>query len=86
RYVHWGATSQDAIDSGLVLQLRGALDETERLLQQLIDGFATQAERYQNTVMPGRTWMQHALPVTFGLKLAGTLDALLRWQQRLREM
>ncbi|NMU83824.1 3-carboxy-cis,cis-muconate cycloisomerase, partial [Vibrio parahaemolyticus] len=36
--------------------------------------------------MPGRTWMQHALPVTFGLKLAGTLDALLRWQQRLREM
>lgn len=86
RYVHWGATSQDAIDSGLVLQLRGALDETERLLQQLIDGFAMQAERYQNTVMPGRTWMQHALPVTFGLKLAGTLDALLRWQQRLREM
>lgn len=36
--------------------------------------------------MPGRTRMQHALPVTFGLKLAGTLDALLRWQQRLREM
>ena len=36
--------------------------------------------------MPGRTWMQHALPVTFGLKLAGTLDALLRWQVRLREM
>ena len=36
--------------------------------------------------MPGRTWMQHALPVTFGLKLAGTLDALLRWQTRLREM
>lgn len=68
------------------MQLRGALDETERLLQQLIDGFAMQAERYQNTVMPGRTWMQHALPVTFGLKLAGTLDALLRWQQRLREM
>ncbi|TCW04235.1 3-carboxy-cis,cis-muconate cycloisomerase [Raoultella sp. BIGb0138] len=86
RYVHWGATSQDAIDSGLVLQLRGALDETALLLQRLIDGFALQAERYQNTVMPGRTWMQHALPVTFGLKLAGTLDALLRWQQRLREM
>ncbi|HHG8774722.1 TPA: 3-carboxy-cis,cis-muconate cycloisomerase [Raoultella planticola] len=86
RYVHWGATSQDAIDSGLVLQLRGALDETALLLQRLIDGFAQQAERYQNTVMPGRTWMQHALPVTFGLKLAGTLDALLRWQQRLREM
>ncbi len=55
-----GGDQPDAIDSGLVLQLRGALDETERLLQQLIDGFAMQAERYQNTVMPGRTWMQHA--------------------------
>ncbi|MEX0495287.1 3-carboxy-cis,cis-muconate cycloisomerase [Raoultella terrigena] len=86
RYVHWGATSQDAIDSGLVLQLRGALAETDSLLQRLMAEFARQAQRHQHTVMPGRTWMQHALPVTFGLKLAGTLDALLRWQQRLREM
>ncbi|MVT05044.1 3-carboxy-cis,cis-muconate cycloisomerase [Enterobacter sp. 10-1] len=86
RYVHWGATSQDAIDSGLVLQLRGALAETDLLLQRLTAEFALQAQRHQHTVMPGRTWMQHALPVTFGLKLAGTLDALLRWQLRLREM
>ncbi|HHR3263403.1 TPA: 3-carboxy-cis,cis-muconate cycloisomerase [Klebsiella aerogenes] len=86
RYVHWGATSQDAIDTGFVLQLRGALAATDSLLQSLIDAFAEQAQRYQHTVMPGRTWMQHALPVTFGLKLAGTLDTLLRWQQRLIEM
>lgn len=86
RYVHWGATSQDAIDTGLVLQLRGALDAAERLLERLLAALAGQADRYRDTVMPGRTWMQHALPVTFGLKLAGTLDALLRWQQRLREM
>ena len=86
RYVHWGATSQDAIDTGFILQLRGALAETDSLLQQLLDALAHQAARYQDTVMPGRTWMQHALPVTFGLKLAGTLDALLRWQVRLREM
>ena len=86
RYVHWGATSQDAIDTGLVLQLRGALDAAETLLEQLLAALALQADRYRDTVMPGRTWMQHALPVTFGLKLAGTLDALLRWQQRLREM
>ena len=86
RYVHWGATSQDAIDTGFILQLRGALAETESLLQRLLDALARQAERHQDTVMPGRTWMQHALPVTFGLKLAGTLDALLRWQVRLREM
>ena len=82
RYVHWGATSQDAIDSGFVLQLRGALAATDTLLQSLIDAFAAQAQRYHHTVMPGRTWMQHALPVTFGLKLAGTLDALLRWTLR----
>ncbi|MEN0616953.1 3-carboxy-cis,cis-muconate cycloisomerase [Klebsiella indica] len=86
RYIHWGATSQDVIDSGFILQLRGALADTEVLLQRLLDALASQAERYRGTVMPGRTWMQHALPVTFGLKLAGTLDALLRWQVRLREM
>jgi adenylosuccinate lyase len=67
------------------LQLRGALEAAETLLQQLLAA-SPQADRYRDTVMPGRTWMQHALPVTFGLKLAGTLDALLRWQQRLREM
>ncbi|HCC2348781.1 TPA: 3-carboxy-cis,cis-muconate cycloisomerase [Klebsiella pneumoniae] len=76
RYIHWGATSQDAIDTGLVLQLRGALDAAETLLEQLLAALALQADRYRDTVMPGRTWMQHALPVTFGLKLAGTLDAL----------
>ena len=83
RYVHWGATSQDAIDTGFVLQLRSALDWTQQQLDALLAALARQAERYQDTAMPGRTWMQHALPVTFGLKLAGTLDALLRWRQRL---
>ncbi|PDS03880.1 3-carboxy-cis,cis-muconate cycloisomerase [Klebsiella pneumoniae] len=65
RYVHWGATSQDAIDTGLVLQLRGALDAAETLLEQLLAALALQADRYRDTVMPGRTWMQHALPVTW---------------------
>ena len=86
RYVHWGATSQDAIDTGLVLQLRAALNHTQRALGQLTETFARQALHYQHTVMPGRTWMQQALPVTWGLKLAGTLDALLRWQERLQQL
>lgn len=86
RYVHWGATSQDVIDTGLVLQLRAALNHTQRALSQLTAVFAQQAHRYQHTVMPGRTWMQQALPVTWGLKLAGTLDALLRWQERLQPL
>lgn len=86
RYVHWGATSQDAIDTGFVLQMRQALLQTDAMLASLLAALAEQAETHQDAVMPGRTWMQHALPVTFGLKLAGTLDALLRWQLRLREM
>ncbi|HKN02800.1 MAG TPA: 3-carboxy-cis,cis-muconate cycloisomerase [Buttiauxella sp.] len=86
RYVHWGATSQDVIDTGLILQLRDALKASETLLEQLISALIDPIQRHQHSVMPGRTWMQHALPITFGLKLAGTLDALLRWQQRLHEM
>lgn len=86
RYVHWGATSQDVIDTGMMLQLREALDVADAQLAALIHLVARQAEAQRLTVMVGRTWMQHALPVTFGLKLAGTLDALLRWQLRLREM
>lgn len=86
RYVHWGATSQDVIDTSLILQLREALDASETLLEQLICTLTQQIQSHRQSVMPGRTWMQHALPITFGLKLAGTLDALLRWQQRLHEM
>ncbi len=86
RFVHWGATSQDAIDSGLILQLRAALDRTAPLLNSLIDALIDQCQRHRETLMVGRTWLQHALPVTFGLKLAGTLDALLRFRTRLGEL
>jgi 3-carboxy-cis,cis-muconate cycloisomerase len=86
RYVHWGATSQDVIDTGLVLQLREAFLASEVLFEQLISALTKQIQHHQHSVMAGRTWMQHALPITFGLKLAGTLDALLRWQQRLHEI
>lgn len=83
KYVHWGATSQDAIDTGMVLQLRDALTLIETDLAQLGDALATLAERHRHTVMVGRTWMQHALPITFGLKAASWLDAVHRHQDRL---
>ncbi|RRU78641.1 3-carboxy-cis,cis-muconate cycloisomerase [Serratia marcescens] len=86
RFVHWGATSQDAIDSGLVLQLRSALNQTDTLLNQLIAALTAQCRRHSATLMVGRTWLQHALPTTLGLKLAGTLDALLRFRVRLAEI
>jgi 3-carboxy-cis,cis-muconate cycloisomerase len=85
RYVHWGATSQDAIDTGLVLQLREALAFIGSDLQQLASGLAELATRHRSTVVVGRTWMQQALPTTFGAKVAGWLDAVERHRERLRE-
>ncbi len=86
RYVHWGATSQDVIDTGMVLQLRDALELLTVDLAELGDALAALAHRHRMTPMIGRTWLQHALPITFGLKVAGWLDAVLRHQQRLREL
>ena len=86
RYVHLGATSQDVMDSGLVLQLRGALALIESDLAQLGDTLATQAERHVATPLAGRTWLQHATPVTLGMKIAGWLGAVTRSRQRLQEL
>jgi 3-carboxy-cis,cis-muconate cycloisomerase len=86
RYVHLGATSQDVMDTGLVLQLRRALELIEADLAQLGETLATQARRYVATPMAGRTWLQHATPVTLGMKIAGWLGAVTRSRQRLREL
>lgn len=86
RYVHWGATSQDAMDTGLVLQLRQALTLIEADLARLSAALAALAANHRQTPMVGRTWLQHALPVTFGLKAAGWLDAIERHRARLVEL
>ena len=86
RYVHLGATSQDVMDSGLVLQLRRALELIENDLAQLGQILATQAQRYAATPLAGRTWLQHATPVTLGMKIAGWLGAVTRSRQRLLEL
>jgi 3-carboxy-cis,cis-muconate cycloisomerase len=82
-FVHWGATSQDAIDTGLVLQLRDALDLLQRELAQFASALARVAETHQSTLLAGRTWLQQASPVTLGLKVAGWLDAIHRQQARI---
>ena len=86
RYVHWGATSQDVIDTGVVLQLREALQLMRVALSELADAIAALAHRYRTAPKMGRTWMQHALPITFGLKAAGWLDAVLRHQDRINSL
>jgi 3-carboxy-cis,cis-muconate cycloisomerase len=85
RFVHWGATSQDAIDTGLVLQLRRALKLVASDLDGLAAALAELATKHRSTLIVGRTWMQQALPTTFGLKVAGWLDAIDRHRARVRE-
>ncbi|MEZ4661238.1 MAG: lyase family protein [Caldilineaceae bacterium] len=85
-YVHWGATTQDIMDTALVLQMRAALTLLEAKLQQVIQNLARLAERHRHALMAGRTHSQQALPITFGLKVANWLAPLLRHQQRLAEL
>ncbi len=85
-YVHWGATSQDIIDTALVLQLRDALALVERDTLRLDAALRLQIDRHRMTVMPGRTWLQQGLPITLGLKLAGVLGALSRDRCRFAEL
>jgi 3-carboxy-cis,cis-muconate cycloisomerase len=62
KFVHWGATSQDIIDTATVLQLRDALDVLEPLLDEACASLATLARAHRATPMIGRTWLQQALP------------------------
>lgn len=86
RYVHLGATSQDVMDSGLILQLRQALSLIDNDLARLGGILAAQAQRYADTPMAGRTWLQHATPVTLGMKIAGWLGAVTRSRERLAQL
>ena len=86
RYVHWGATSQDVIDTALMLTLRKAIDVLLVDLGRAIIGFAALARNHRSTMVVARTWLQHALPMPFGLKLAEYAAALHRSRQRLTRL
>jgi 3-carboxy-cis,cis-muconate cycloisomerase len=86
KYVHWGATSQDIIDTGTVLQLRASFDRLDAGLHALCNVLAQRAAEHRTTAMVGRTWLQQALPITLGLKFAQWLDALHRHRERLAQM
>ncbi len=84
-YVHYGATSQDILDTAAVLQVRETGAMLDATVARAMHGAAALAREHAATPMPGRTWLQHASPITFGLKAAGWLDMLGRCRARLRE-
>jgi 3-carboxy-cis,cis-muconate cycloisomerase len=86
RYVHWGATSQDVIDTAAMLTLRAGIDALLADVDRAIAGFAKLARAHRNTAVVARTWLQHALPMPFGLKLAEYAAALHRSKLRLKRM
>jgi len=83
KYVHFGATSQDILDTAAVLVWQQDLLRLAGMLSAAMDQTASLARAHRDTPMMGRTWLQQALPITFGLKAAGWLDALMRHAQRL---
>lgn len=86
RYVHWGATTQDIMDTANVLQLRDGLALVEADIRELRGILAALAAKHRDTPMAGRTHLQQALPVTFGYKVAIWLAMFDRHQERLAEL
>jgi 3-carboxy-cis,cis-muconate cycloisomerase len=86
QYVHWGATTQDIMDTACVLQLREASDIVMRQLEALIAVLERTGRRHRDTPMAGRTHGQHALPITFGFKLAVLVAELRRHRERLEQL
>ncbi len=84
-YIHYGATTQDIMDTAIVLQLKDAIALFEARLMELDAALAAMAVAHRDTIMAGRTHGQHALPITFGFKVAIWLDEFRRHQARLAE-
>jgi 3-carboxy-cis,cis-muconate cycloisomerase len=85
-FVHWGATTQDIMDTANVLQVRAALELVERDLATLATILANLAAKHRDTPMAGRTHLQHALPITFGYKAAIWLAGIERHRARLAQL
>jgi 3-carboxy-cis,cis-muconate cycloisomerase len=86
RYVHWGTTTQDIVDTAVVLQIRAALAIIERDVSAVSAALAKLAEEHRDTPMAGRTHLQQALPITFGYKCAIWLSMMDRHMVRLAEL
>lgn len=85
-YIHWGATTQDIMDTATILQIKEALRIFRKRLNELAAALASLARDYHDTLMPGRTHGQHALPITFGYKVAVWLAEVQRHITRLDQL
>lgn len=86
RFVHWGGTSQDVIDTGLALQMRSGLSALLDMVAALADALAELTSAHRHTPTIGRTLSQHALPIPFGLRTAGWLEAVTRAHAKLSNL
>jgi len=82
-YVHWGATSQDVLDTAMVLQLGEALPPILKSLEGIVAAFAKLAKKHRTTPMLGRTLLQPATPLALGQKIAGWASDIDRARRRL---
>ena len=85
-YAHWGTTSQDIVDTGLILQIKEAHAIIVNRVNVCIEAAKVLTKKYRDTVMAGRTHVQHALPITFGFKVGIMLWELERQAERLQEI
>ena len=85
-FLHWGVTTQDIMDTGMVLQIKDALFVLERDLKEIEKTLCLLAEKHSDTPMAGRTHGQHALPITFGYKVAIWASEINRHLERLTQM
>ncbi len=85
RWIHWGATTQDVMDSATMLQVKAGASLIATQLDEVRDALRGLATTHADTVTAGRTHLQHALPVTFGYRAAVWLSALDRHAERLVE-
>jgi 3-carboxy-cis,cis-muconate cycloisomerase len=85
-WCHWGATTQDITDTATILQIRDALELVEQDLQAIAASLGSLAKRHRDTPMAGRSNLQHAVPITFGYKMAVLLAGFQRHLARLREL
>lgn len=86
QWLHWGATSQDVIDTAQVLGWQAALDVIGPRLSSLVDGLAVKARQYADLVMAGRTRSQIATPITFGLRIAQWAAPLIEMEAQLETL